>query len=159
LCLRGRREEAEAVLGKALAMARESGLQFVGPWMLAQLAATTRDPARRAEALAECEALLAPGSVGHNHLWAYRHAIEASLEAGVWGEAERYARALEDYARAEPLAWSDFWTAWGRALVAHGRGGAAGPDLRSTLTRVRDRALQLGMGSALPRLDRALDVS
>jgi tetratricopeptide (TPR) repeat protein len=155
LRLRGQREEAEAVLGKALAMARESGLQFVGPWMLAQLAKTTCDPSRRAEALAECEALLAQGSVGHNHLWSYRDAIEASLDTGNWDEAERYARALEDYTRLEPLAWSDLWIAYGHALAARGRCDV-GPDLRGDLARVRDQALRVGMGTALLRLDRAL---
>jgi tetratricopeptide (TPR) repeat protein len=155
LRLRGEREEAEAVLDEALAMARESGFHFVGPWMLAQLAKTTRDPSRRAQALAECEALLARGSVGHNHLWSYRYCIAASLDAGAWDEAERYARALEDYTRPEPLAWSEIWIAWGRALAAHGRDGRD-PNLRDRLTALRDRASSVGMGAALPRLDRAL---
>jgi hypothetical protein len=143
------------VLDQALAMARESGFHFVGPWMLAQLAKTTRDPSRRAQALAECEALLARGSVGHNHLWSYRYCIAASLDAGAWDEAERYARALEDYTRPEPLAWSNLWTAWGRALAAHGR-RKGDPGLRDRLAALRDRAASVGMGAALPRLDQAL---
>ncbi|TIL42209.1 MAG: tetratricopeptide repeat protein [Mesorhizobium sp.] len=113
LRLRGQRAEAENMLEESLVIARESGLQFVGPWMLAQLAATTRDPARRARALTECEALLAQGSVGHNYFWSYRYAMQAALEARAWDETERYAQALEDYTRAEPLEWSDLWTAWG----------------------------------------------
>lgn len=155
LRLRGQQEEAEAVLEEALAMMRASGLHFVGPWMLAQLAKTTRDPARRTAALAECEALLAQGSVGHNHLWSYRDAIEASLAAGAWDEALRYAGALKDYTREEPLEWSDFWIAWGVALAGHGRRPADG-SRRTELTRLREEALRVGMGSALPRLEQAL---
>ena len=155
LRLRGRREEAEILLTKALAMCRESGFHFVGPWALAQLAKTTRDPARRVAALAECEAELARGSVGHNHLWAHRNCIEASLEVEAWGEAERYAQALEDYTRAEPLAWSDIWIGWARALAAWGR-GTRKPDARARLVAVRDRAAELGMDAAVHGLDQAL---
>jgi class 3 adenylate cyclase/tetratricopeptide (TPR) repeat protein len=153
--LRGRCEEAEALLGEALALARESGIHYVGPWMLAQLAATTRDPSRRVQALAECETLLAQGSIGRNHLWAYRFAIEASIGAAAWGEAERYAQALEDYARPEPLAWSDFWTRWGRGLAAYGR-RPSDPNARAELLLVRGEAMRIGMGAALPALATAL---
>jgi len=153
--LRGRPEEAEALLGDAIAMARESGFPFVGPWMLAQLAATTREPSRRAEALAECEALLARGTIGHNYFWSYRFAMEASLDAGAWQEAERYAQALEDYTRPEPLGWSNFWVAWGRTLAAYGR-RPADPSNRADLRRTRDEAVRVGIAAALPLLDQAL---
>ena len=153
--LRGRPEEAEALLGDAIAMARESGFPFVGPWILAQLAATTREPYRRAEALAECEALLARGTVGHNYFWSYRFAMEASLDAGAWQEAERYAQALEDYTRPEPLGWSNFWVAWGRTLAAYGR-RPADPNNGADLRRTRDEAVRVGIAAALPLLDQAL---
>jgi class 3 adenylate cyclase/tetratricopeptide (TPR) repeat protein len=155
MSLRGRCEEAEVLLGEALALARESGIHYVGPWILAQLARTTRDPSRRAQALAECETLLAQGSIGRNHLWAYRFAIEASIGVADWGEAERYAQALEDYARPEPLAWSDFWTRWGRSLAAYGR-RPSDPNVRAELLLVRDMAMRIGMGVALPALRVAL---
>ena len=116
--------------------------------MLAQLAATTRDPSRRAQALDECETLLAQGSVGHNHLWAYRFAIEAAIAAAAWDEAERYAQSLEDYARSEPLAWSDFWTRWGRGLAACGR-RPSDSEVRAELLLVRTEAMRIGMGAAL----------
>jgi class 3 adenylate cyclase/predicted ATPase len=155
LRLRGRLDAAEALLEESISMARESGLQFLGPWMLAQLAATTRDSFRRAQALAEVQALLAQGSVGHNYLWAYRYALEAALEAGGLDEVERYAQALEDYTSAEPLRWADLWVHWGRALAGHARDPTA-PQTRTQLLRVRDEAVALGMASALPLLDRAL---
>src|SRR5262245_17801740 len=101
--------------------ARETGIQFIGPDLLGQLAVLTEDDALRRRSLKEGEELLRGGSVGHNHLRFYRHAIEASLNARWWDEAEHYAQALEDYTRPEPLPWADFWIAWGRALIMHGR--------------------------------------
>ena len=61
-----------------------------------------------AAALAEGEALLAAGSISHNYLWFYREAIEAALAWPTTAAVERYAAALEDYTRAEPLPWADF---------------------------------------------------
>ena len=135
---RGRPADAERLLEEALALARASGLQFVGPQILAQIAVTTGDPERRTAALAECEALLAQGSISHNHFWAYHWAIEASLKAGAWDEVERYASALEAYTAAEPLPWSDVWTARGRALAAHGRRPGT-PETVAALGRALDR--------------------
>ena len=50
--------------------------------------------------------------------------VTIALATEDWCAAERYAAALEDYTRAEPLAWSDFVIARGRALAAWGRGSA-----------------------------------
>ena len=122
-----------------MTISRETGIGFVGPQLLGKLAATTTDPARRRSALEEGERLLAEGAVSHNHFRFYRFAMEACLAAGEWAEAERHASALEEYARPEPLPWSDFWVAWGRALAAFGRGPPleiAGVGLQHSLRSV-----------------------
>jgi hypothetical protein len=91
------------------------------------------------------------GSVGHNHLWFYRHAMEACLSAGEWDDVERYAAALEDYTRPEPLPWSDFFIARGRALAAHGRGNRDAATI-AELARLKDEAERVKLRSALPGL-------
>ncbi len=79
----GHRTEAAAMLRQALAMCRgEAGTQFCGPKVISALVRATDDPAEHAALLAEGEAMLDRGSVGHNHLWFYRDAIEAMLEGG-----------------------------------------------------------------------------
>jgi class 3 adenylate cyclase/tetratricopeptide (TPR) repeat protein len=156
LALAGRRSEALELTRRGVDAARHSGIQFLGPDLLGQLAVLTDDDALRRRSLAEGEQLLHAGSVGHNHLRFNRHAIEASLNAGAWDEADRYAQALEDYTRPEPLPWAEFWIGWGRALAAYGR------DPRSAVAAaavkcVLDQAKRIGMLPAMSALQRALD--
>ena len=103
LALAGRKADALDLTRRGLKVARETGIQFIGPDLLGQLAVLTDDDALRRQSLAEGEELLRAGSIGHNHLRFNRHAIEASLNAREWDEADRYAQALEDYTRPETL--------------------------------------------------------
>jgi hypothetical protein len=114
----GRRAEALDVLHRALTISRETGISFVGPWLLGHLAVTTEDPAERRAALAKGEEVLGKGAVSHNHLWFYCYAMQAALAACEHDDAERHATALEDYTRPEPLPWAEFFIASGRALAA-----------------------------------------
>src|ERR1700680_972827 len=107
----GRRAEAAEMLREALAICREAGTQFCGPKVTSALSRTVDDPAARAALLAEGKEMLGRGAVGHNHLWFYRDAIEALLSAGDGAGALDYVEALESYARAEPLSWSDIFVA------------------------------------------------
>ena len=155
LALAGRKSEALAITLRGLDAARKTGIRFLGPDLLGQLAILTEDDALRCRSLAEGEELLRAGSVGHNHLRFHRHAIEASLNARAWDEVDRYAQGLEDYTRAEPLPWADFWIDWGRVLAAHGRD----PTSAATIDNVRhvlEEAKQIGMQPAIPALQRAL---
>ena len=79
--------------------------------------------------------VLQQGCVSHNYFWFYRDAIEAALEFEDWDRAERYADALEAYARAEPLPWSDLFVARARALGRFGR-GERGSELSDELHRL-----------------------
>ncbi|ANY81304.1 hypothetical protein BB934_26340 [Microvirga ossetica] len=143
------------LLHRALAICRETGLSFVGPWILGYLAVTTEDPLERRAALAEGEEILRKGAVGHNHLWFFRYAIDASLDSQDWDNADRYSAALEDYTRPEPLPWADFFMRYGRALATHGR-GSRGQELTYRLEDLVGEAERLGIGSSLGPLRQAL---
>jgi tetratricopeptide (TPR) repeat protein len=152
---RGRRTRAARLVREALAISRETGMTYFGPCLLGWLALHTDDAEERPAALAEAEALLAAGSVSHNYIFFYHAAIEAALRADDWAAAERYAAALEDYTRPEPLPWADFIIARGRALAAWGRGerdGAAAERLRA----VRDQAERAGLRSTVGAIEAAL---
>ncbi len=151
----GCRSEALELLDQALEISRETGLGFVGPRVLGTIALVTEDPERRRSALEEGESILRSGAVSHNHFWFYRDAMEVSLRMGDWGEVERYATALEDYTRPEPLPWCDFFIARGRALAAFGS-GQRNPEILAELQRLRDEANRVGLKTALPAVDEAL---
>ncbi|UWU76496.1 AAA family ATPase [Bradyrhizobium huanghuaihaiense] len=145
------RTEAIEVLHRALAISREAGLNFAGPWILGYLAVMTEDPIERDAALTEGEEILRKGAVGHNHLWFFRYAIDASLDSEDWDGAERYSAALEDYTRPEPLPWANFFVRYGRALGAYGR-CQPGQDTTSNLANLVVEAERLGIGPALATL-------
>jgi hypothetical protein len=130
-------------------------MTFIGPRILSVLAACTPDPDERAQALAEAEAILASGSVSHNHFWFRRAAMELALDRQEWAEVERQADALAQYTKPEPVPWSDFFCLRGRTLAAAGR-GARQSSLRDTLHALREQAEAAGLRSALPRIDAAL---
>ena len=80
------------------------------------------------------------------------------MNADDWDAAERYAAALEDYTRPEPLPWADFFIARGRALTRFGR-SRRDAALGAELTRLQDEAERVGLRVAPPALERALGVS
>jgi len=123
--------------------------------VLGTLALVTDDPDRRRAALKEGQELLRSGSIAHNHLWFYRDAMEVCLQMAEWDEVGRYAEALEDYTSAEPLPWSDFFIARGRALAAY-RQGERTQSTMQELRRLCDEAERVGLTVALPKLEAAL---
>jgi predicted ATPase/class 3 adenylate cyclase len=151
----GQRQKALSVLREAYAIAAQSGLSFVGPSILGYLAVATDDPEERARSLLEGEQLLHENSVSHNYLRFYRFAMDASLETGDWNETERYASALTEYTRIEPLPWADFIAERGRALAAYGRGNRT-PATLEQLSRLRAHAHACRFTRALHALDSAL---
>jgi class 3 adenylate cyclase/predicted ATPase len=153
--LTGNRARATKPAEDAVAISRETGARIVGPWALGVLALVAEDHATRRRARAEAEDLLRQDCVSHNYHWFYRLAMDACLEDGEWNLVERYAAALEAYTRPEPLPWSDFYIARGRALAAHSR-GRRDDELRIELRRLRDDAIRVRLRVALPALDQAL---
>jgi hypothetical protein len=133
----------------------ESGMTFRGPGALGVLALTTDDKDQRLAAMQEAEALLAAGSVSHSYFNFYEYAMEACLRAGEWDEVNRFALALEDYTKEEPLPRCDFYIAWGRALAAHGRGNRDQASM-AELQRLYEQAKGIGLVLTLPALETAL---
>jgi hypothetical protein len=154
----GQPAEARKLLQEAYSISRESGLAFSGPWVLGALALVTTDAENRRWALREGERLLRDDCVSHNYFYFYRDAIDASLEDRRWDEVERYAAALEDYTRPEPLPWSDFLVARARVLAAHGR-GLRDRATHVELQRLRAEAERAGLEASLTAIRRALDDS
>jgi class 3 adenylate cyclase/tetratricopeptide (TPR) repeat protein len=133
----------------------ESGMTFRGPGALGVLALTTDDKTTRLAAMQEAEALLAAGSVSHSHLNFYEDAMEACLRAGEWDEVNRFALALEDYTKDEPMPRCEFYIAWGRALAAHGHGNRDQACM-AELQGLHDQAREIGLALSLPALETAL---
>ena len=151
----GRRVEGVKICERAMVICREVGTEFVGPRVLGELALDTDDPERRRQALHEGECILRTGVVSHNHFHFFANAMDACLDSGEWDEVDRYAAALEDFTRPEPLPWCDFFIARGRALSAHGRGRGDETTI-GKLRRLRDEADRVGLRMALPAIDAAL---
>jgi class 3 adenylate cyclase/tetratricopeptide (TPR) repeat protein len=151
----GARGEALALAREGLAIARETGMRYMGPMLLAQVAFTTGDEAERNAALAESEALLAEGCVSHNHFWHYERAIDIALDRGDWHEVQRLAADFETYTDGERPRPSEVVIRRARALAAHGR-GERGAALATELAAIRDLALSIPFKPMLPELDRAL---
>src|SRR5258708_11746927 len=151
----GVREAAHAHLEEALALARQTGMGFYGPVIISGLAAIANTHAQAKQALEEGEALLREPCISHCHLLFYRNAIDVSVKWRDWNDARRYADALEEYVRAEPLPWASLVIARARALAMAG----AGPHsdaLVLELQRIRTEAGRVGLRSALPAIDRAV---
>jgi tetratricopeptide (TPR) repeat protein len=152
--LEGRRDQAEALARRSLAICRETGFAFVGPMALGALALVTDNAETRAQAIAEAVGVLASGGASHNHLYFHRDAMDALLAAGDTEAAAGMADALERYTRAEPLPWSTFFIERARALCAWQR-GQRDADLVSELDRLRTQARTIGFFIAARALDAA----
>jgi class 3 adenylate cyclase/tetratricopeptide (TPR) repeat protein len=151
----GKLAEARDLALQSLAINREVGMSYQGPLSLGLVAATAQDAEERRSALAEGDELLAAGSLAHNHLWFRRYGIELALAEGAWDEAERHADALAAYTASEPVAWSDFLIARGRALAAHGR-GHRDAETTDALRRTLETARGAGLKRFMPELEAAL---
>src|SRR3984893_7505099 len=153
----GRRADALALAQDSLTISRELGMGFNGPYALALLARATDDSSLRAAALAEGEAVLRTGSVGHNRIWYYRVAGDAHVEAGNWVAAQQCADAIHAATSAEPLALVEFIAARITALAAAGR-GERGLGLRAEIERLIGQGTANGHYSWLHWLKQARDV-
>jgi tetratricopeptide (TPR) repeat protein len=118
----GKRSDAIKFVEQALSICRDTGMNYIGPTVLGCHARIAGDLETRERALDEAENILRKGCVSHNYFWFYRDAMEVCLNTGDWDSVERYAAALEDYTRPEPLPWSDFFIARGRVLATYGKG-------------------------------------
>ncbi len=155
LCTRGDRAAAVQEVLRALAIARATGMAYMGPAFLGVLARASDDRGVRGEALREAEALLETNGLAHNHFLFRRDAIDVALVSQAWDEARRHADALESRTRAEPLPWSRFYIARGRVLARHGEA----PEDRGAheaLRRLQTEGERLGLLDALVAIEAAL---
>jgi tetratricopeptide (TPR) repeat protein len=150
----GKIDQARNFAELAVEAVRRVGTTFIGPYVLATKAALTEDPAERRKVLEESESILDSGCVAHNHFWFAQSAIEQSLKIGDWDAAERFAAKLEAYTREQPLPWSDFLIARGRALAAWGK-GIRSEAVLAELTRLHQTTAQHGLQPLALELDRA----
>jgi class 3 adenylate cyclase/tetratricopeptide (TPR) repeat protein len=156
--LRGDRHEARNLTQQGISILQESesGMTFGGPIALGILALAAADEAQCHATLAQAEAILEGGSVGHNYLNFYEDAMEACLQFGAWDEVDRYALALADYTSPEPLPRSNYFIARGRALADFGRGKRDATTLQ-TLQRLRAEVDNNGFKLSRCAIDAALE--
>jgi tetratricopeptide (TPR) repeat protein len=152
---RGLLDEALSLAQEALARARNSGLGLEGPRTLGTLARILDDSDAKCAVLAEGEAVISQGCVGHNQPWFYWDAIDVALECREWEEPERYAAALEEHTRPEPLPWCDFHIARGRILASLRR-KPPGAEQRRALEGLRAEGSRLNFTMALASIEQAL---
>ena len=155
LRLEGRRSEALQLCQQAQIISRETGVGFIGPQVWAETVCNMIDRGTRRQALQEGERILQAGAVSHNHFYFYAGAMEACLETEEWEEVERYAAALEEFTRSEPLPWCDFYIKRGRLLASHGRGNRDESTM-SGLRQLCSEAERVGLKIAMPALEAAL---
>jgi class 3 adenylate cyclase/tetratricopeptide (TPR) repeat protein len=128
-------DRAEALLesGRALAVARESGMNYMGPICLAGVAATTTNETERGAAVAELTALLDAGCIAHNYYLSYRLLIESAAARRDWNETLQWADALERFAAPEPFYYATLFSSAGLAIARDGRGE---PDAAGAAERI-----------------------
>ncbi|HZP99198.1 MAG TPA: adenylate/guanylate cyclase domain-containing protein [Reyranella sp.] len=154
----GRAKLAAEMAREAVALCREHALSYIGPAALGIGAALSDDPAERDAWLAEGDALLQRPTLGHNHLFFRRNAIEASMSAGRIDEARRHANALAEYCAHEPMPFTDLVVRRG-VLLADAVDGILAPKRRAELSELHERARKAGFlrlsGAMLDALSRA----
>jgi tetratricopeptide (TPR) repeat protein len=153
----GYRPDAVELVERALNICRDNGMSYIGPTVLGFHAIIADDVEARARSLNEAETILRKGCVSHNYFWFYRDAMETSLSTCDWDSVERYADALEEYTRAQPLPWSDFFIARARALTAYGKGHRE-DAVTGKLLALSNEAHRLGLTLAARALKDALRV-
>lgn len=151
----GERAEARRLLDQAHALVEQIGPNYTGPWVLGAIALANDDAAVRRKALARGEELLALGCVSHNYFHFYQMAIDVAMDLDDPDEMLRYAEALERYTAREPLPWTEFVIARGRALARFLR-NERDAGLAEELKTLRETALRAQQMVALPRIEAAL---
>ncbi len=146
--------ELQAQIGEAALaaeMAREAvalcrthqAMAYMGPVTFGIAAKLSDDPAERDAYLDEGEALLAGPTLGHNHFFFRRYAIEATLAAGLGAPARRHAEALAAFTRSEPMPLTDLIVR--RALLmADAADGLLTPQKRAELNEQAAQAERMG---------------
>ena len=156
--VRSDKKRARLLVLEGLTGLGEAGLRHIGATLYGLLARATESTLERSEALREGEALLDAGTPSHNHLHFAESAMASLLEQGDWPDAERQCDRLERYCAREPLPWSEFVIARGRAFARLGRGERT-DTLRESLQRLRETAARAELNVAVAEIDAAVAAS
>jgi class 3 adenylate cyclase/tetratricopeptide (TPR) repeat protein len=146
---------ARTHIESALALSEQSGLAYIGPWVLATAATLATSEAERLVLIARAEAILVAGTVSHNYFFFARIMIDDALRREEWEEARRRAVELEAYVAAEPCAWTQFTAAHGRMLASFGEGNRSG-ELQAGLRRLAETGRAAHWHLPVKRIDLAL---
>jgi len=139
----GRTARAVELAREAVDLCRKHAMSYMGAVALGIGARLTDDAAERDGWLAEGEALLAGPTLGHNHLFFRRNAIEAELNARRPDRARHHATALAAYAAREPMPFTDLVSRRG-VLLADAADGRLTPQTRAELHELARRAERAG---------------
>jgi class 3 adenylate cyclase/tetratricopeptide (TPR) repeat protein len=135
----GRRDEAIECLDTGLSLARETGMKFSGPMLLALLMRASNDPRQRDAYRAEVNAVLDRGCVGHSYIAYYRLSIDDAIAARDWAQGLELVHRLAEHTRPEPLPYTELLIERGRALIALGQ-QPGDEAMRARCVSVRARA-------------------
>jgi class 3 adenylate cyclase/tetratricopeptide (TPR) repeat protein len=152
----GRTTIAYDRLQEAMTISRETGIRFVGPSILADIAFVSENPDESREALREGEKLIEDGGLGANDFNFLIGAIETSLRLKDWDDVDRHCATFASYTASEPLPLANFLIARGRGLATWGR-GHRGVEVTKELQELHTEAERLKLKTALPALDEALE--
>lgn len=128
----GRQAQGLALARRAAAIARESGIAYIGPIVLAEVWLLAEDPDEAAEAFAEAETVLAAGGLAHNDIFFHRALLEQGLATRDRALLRRAAAAFRRLGAPEPMAFFDLLG--GLAEVA---AGLPGSDAAALAERAR----------------------
>jgi class 3 adenylate cyclase/tetratricopeptide (TPR) repeat protein len=141
--LAGNATLAAEMAREAVVLCREHAMAYMGAVALGMAAKLMDDPRERQAYLSEGETLLAGPTLGHNHYFFRRYAMEAELAAGHPGEARRHARELARYCEREPTPLTDLLVRRG-LLLADAAEGRLVPETRAELNERGRAAERLG---------------
>jgi len=151
----GFEKEAVDIMKSSLDICKDTGMGFIGPWVLSTIALVTEDKKSSLAALDEGEEILRSGCVGHNYFDFYRDAMEVACRYSDWASIERYADALEDFISAEPLPWAEHYIHWGRALAAHGKNPS--DETAGQLLQIKEKSDYMNIFTGVPVLEELLN--
>ncbi|WP_422002018.1 adenylate/guanylate cyclase domain-containing protein [Reyranella sp.] len=130
--LAGNAALATSMAREAVMLCREHAMAYLGPAVLGLAARLVDDATEREALLEEGDRLLEAPTLGHNHFFFRRYAIEAELAQGHGEAARRHALALGAYAEREPTPFTDLVVRRG-VLLADAATGRLTPEGRAEL--------------------------
>lgn len=156
LFLQGQTREAQIFGRSGMELALSVARNFTGPKELSAYALTLTDTEDQDLLLARGAEILAEGCVSHCHFFFYSDAIRIMLTRGDWDGTLKYADALAEFTRAEPLPLADLTIQQAQLFAELGRHGLTKAltkgieDLRSSMFSYGIEQTLSGLRDTLP---------